>query len=404
MGQPATDWDVTTSASPAEIASIFKDLRNFSLKHETVTLVHKGNHYEVTTFRGPKQTLEDDLQHRDFTINAMAYDLERSLVIDPWGGRKDIAKKMVKGVASPEARFQEDPLRLIRAVRFAAELRFRIDGKTLKTIFSMAEAITSSAPERIRDELVKTLVCEKPSRGLGLLKQTGLFPYILPELEGDGKARKRVVDQAPPNTALRLAALFCARTGSAFAGQGNESSILAKSVMVRLCFSKRMIRQVANLIEEEKALAAYDSTWKDGDLRRFIRRVGAENLGSLVAKRKANLAGLAKGTREPLRRLNEVQARVMGLLNAPMVGGPQDLAINGCDVMKITGLAQGPEIGRILKRLSEELMDHPEWNKKAKLAAMVKKMKPAALSFHPKALVEGHRTAGRLKTRAQPKS
>ncbi len=171
MGRPATDWDVATSASPEEISSVFKTLRSFSLKHETVTLVHKGCHYEVTTFRGPKQTLEDDLQHRDFTINAMAYDTGKSVVIDPWEGRKDIEKRMVRGVVSPEDRFREDPLRLIRAVRFAAELEFRIEGKTLKAISSMAETITTAAPERTRDEMIKILLCEKPSQGLHLLRR-----------------------------------------------------------------------------------------------------------------------------------------------------------------------------------------------------------------------------------------
>ena len=105
----------------------------------------------------------------------MAYDMRRSVLIDPWGGRKDIAKRVVRGVVSPEERFREDPLRLMRAVRIAAELGFRIDGKTLKAISSMAEAITAAAPERIRDELVRILLCEKPSQGLHLLKKTGLL-------------------------------------------------------------------------------------------------------------------------------------------------------------------------------------------------------------------------------------
>ena len=90
MGRPASDWDVTTSASPEQIASVFTRLRSFSLKHETVTLVYKGRHYEVTTFRGPNRTLEEDLKHRDFTVNAMAYDIRRAVVIDPWGGRKTL--------------------------------------------------------------------------------------------------------------------------------------------------------------------------------------------------------------------------------------------------------------------------------------------------------------------------
>jgi tRNA nucleotidyltransferase (CCA-adding enzyme) len=403
MGRPATDWDVVTSASPEEISSVFKSIRRFSLKHETVTLVHQGRHYEVTTFRGPSQTLEDDLQHRDFTINAMAYDTGKSVVIDPWGGRRDIEKRVVRGVVSPEDRFREDPLRLIRAVRFAAELEFRIEGKTLKAISSTPESITTAAPERIREEMIKILLCKKPSQGLHLLKKTGLLGCILPELAEAGKEKGRVVDQAAPDAVKRLAALFCAPAQPPSPERGEKSCMAAKAIMIRLCFSKSMIRQVGKLVEEEGALAGYDSSWGDGDLRRFIRRVGVENLRSLVALRKANLAGLAKGAREPLRRLNEVQSRVKGLIKAPLVAGLKDLAIDGSKVMEITGLSPGPEVGRILKCLSEELMDHPEWNTSRKLAAMLKQMKLPALPMHSESVREINRAAGRLKTRAQTK-
>jgi len=174
--------------------------------------------------------------------------------------------------------------------------------------------------------------------------------------------------------------------------------------MVRLCFSKSMIRQVGKLVDEDGALAGYDSSWNDGDLRRFICRVGAQNLEALIALRKANLASVAKGGQEPLRRLKEVQSRIRGLIEMPIVRGPQDLAINGSKVMEITGMAPGPEVGRILRHLSEELMEHPEWNTRTKLVAMLKQMKVQALPDHSESVREIHGTAGRLKTRAQPKS
>jgi tRNA nucleotidyltransferase/poly(A) polymerase len=379
MGRPATDWDITTSASPDRITSVFKSLRSFSLKHETVTLVHRGRHYEVTTFRGPRQTLEDDLKHRDFAINVMPYDTEKSHVIDPWGGRRDIEKRVVRGVFSPEDRFREDPLRLIRAVRFAAELGFRIEGKTLGAISSTAKTITTAAPERIRDELVRILVCENPSQGLHLLRKTGLLGWLLPELEDAGKTRGRVVDQVARDAVSRLSALFC--SSSRFASQhgGPKSDVAAKSIMVRFRFSKSMIREVTKLVEEERVLAGYDSSWTDGDLRSFIGRVGGENLERVVGLRKAKLVSLAKGSQEALRRLKEVQSRIRHLIQAPLVRGPQDLAIDGSKVMEITGLSPGPDVGRILKHLSEDLMEHPEWNTRTKLVGMVKKMRLSAL-------------------------
>ena len=222
-------------------------------------------------------------------------------------------------------------------------------------------------------------MCEKPSRGLRLLKQTNLFGYILPELGEVTKAQGRVVDQTTPDALLRLSALFCVPGRSASAARVTQNGLTAKSVMIRLCFSKSMIRQVVGLVEEERALAAYDSSWQDGDLRRLVRRVGSENWDTLVRLRKANLTGPAKGNPEALSLLTEVQARVRRLIKTALVRGPQDLAINGSDVMRITGLSPGPEVGRILKELSEDLMDHPERNKRTKLAAMVKKMNPQAL-------------------------
>ena len=323
QGPPATDWDVTTSASPEQIASVFTRLRSFSLKHETVTLVVRRRHYEVTTFRGPNQTLEEDSRHRDFTIDAMAYDMRRSVLIDPWGGRKDIAKGVVRGVISPEERFREDPLRLMRAVRIATELGFRIDGKTLKAISSMGETITAAAPERIRDELVRTLLCEKPSQGLHLLKETGLLGLILPEFVelGSGKGNlsrtttlyRRIlaaVDQVAPDPVLRLAALFHGIAQFASPNHETKSGKAAQEIMVRLCFSKNMIRQVVRLVQEQAALADYDSSWNDGDLRRFIRRVGAEHVEALITLRRAGLLASGRRGHQPLRQLDEIQRRM----------------------------------------------------------------------------------------------
>jgi tRNA nucleotidyltransferase (CCA-adding enzyme) len=417
MGRPVTDWDVTTSASAAQIASVFTHLRSFSLKHETVTLVYKGNHYEVTTFRGPKQTLEDDLQHRDLTINAMAYDMKRSLVIDPWGGRIDIGKKVVRGVVSPQDRFREDPLRLIRAVRIATELGFRIEGKTLKAISSMADAITSPAPERIRDELIRILLCEKPSQGLDIMKKTGLLTSILPEI-AETAARKvsprrpvsvyrhvmTVVDRVEPEEVLRVAALLHGLGEPQSPDDACTGLRAAREIMGRLCFGKSMIRQVLNLVQGQEALAECHPSWSDGDLRRFIRRVGTGELDTIVALRRAHLLSLSKPTEAPLRRMNKLEARIRRLIKAPLVRGPQDLAISGSKVMEVTGLPPGPEVGGILKRLSEDLMDHPEWNTRKKLVAMVKNMHPVGLREHAEGFSEIQGTTRRLKTRAQPKS
>ena len=164
LKRPVTDWDVATNAPPEKIKSIFEDVRSFSLKHETVTLVDSAQHHEVSTYRGSKnfgRTIEEDLGHRDFTINAMAYDHHRGEIVDPHGGAEDILKKWVRAVGEPSERFREDPLRLLRAVRLATELSFRIEPKTLETLSEMAPKLASVAQERIRDELMKILMSQE---------------------------------------------------------------------------------------------------------------------------------------------------------------------------------------------------------------------------------------------------
>ena len=286
----------------------------------------------------------------------------------------------------------------------------------MKAISSMAGAITASAPERIRDELVKLLLCEKPSQGLHLLRKTGLLGWILPQLVENGKVKESgsktealgrrtlaAVDQVAPDPVLRLAALFCiiARVASSEPESQGEEAV--RPIMIRLCFSKSMIRRVARLVQEQEALAAYDSSWSDGDLRRFISRAGADQVEALIALRRAGLVACGGRSGQELRLLDEIQKRMKGLMKTPLVRGPQDLAISGSEVMRATGLCPGPEVGAILKHLSEQLMDHPEWNRRKKLLAMVKKMKPPALPEHAEGFGKSDGAAGRLKTRVEPK-
>ena len=207
-----------------------------------------------------------------------------------------------------------------------------------------------------------------------------------------------------PDPVLRLSALFCAIAQSSSPDHGKKSEKAAKSIMVRLRFSKTMIQQVVQLVQEQEVIADYHSSWSDGDLRRIVRRVGTELMAALLALRRAGLLTSWRHGRQQLLLLDEIQGRMKEVMKTALVRGPQDLAIDGAKVMEATGLSPGPEVGRIVKLLCEELMDHPEWNTCKRLLAMVKKMKPSALPDHPEGVGEIHGAAGRLKTRAQPKS
>jgi poly(A) polymerase/tRNA nucleotidyltransferase (CCA-adding enzyme) len=398
LHRTVTDWDVATDAPPKKIRGIFGDMKNFSLKHETVTLVDSARHYEVTTFRGPEnlgRTIEEDLGHRDFTINAMAYDESKGEVLDPYGGVGDIFRKLVKTVGDPKERFREDPLRLLRAVRIATELKFRIDPKTLDTISMMAEELASVAQERIREELMKILMSQKPSMGINFMKRTGLLKQVLPELlEGYLKRQNpayhgytvykhvlETIDRVEPDQQLRLTALLHdiakpfvrekIRGEYRFFGHEEASARLSREIMERLKFSNETIGQVTNLIANH--LIQYQSEWSDGAVRRLIRRVGSENIASLLSFRRADI--LATGLNDHrLNLLSELEKRIEALSQRPMATKTRDLAIDGYRVMEILGLSEGPEVGKILDILMETVTDHPELNTDERLMAVLQDM------------------------------
>lgn len=398
LGRPAMDWDVATSASAEKIKELFDDITSFSLKHETVTLVHSGRNYEITTIRESDNTegaIEKDLGHRDFTLNAMAYNVVDRQVLDPYGGRKDITEKTIRAVGDPEERFMEDPIRLLRAVRFSAELGFRIEKRTMETISRMSDRLASSARERIRDEFMKILVTKRPSNGFRILRQSGLLVRIIPELlEGFMKRQDihhrytiyrhvmETIDRVEPDPVMRLTALLHdiakPRVRQRIKGKfrffrhAEESALLAGEIMERLRLSNEVIREVTNLIEFH--MINYDRSWSDGAVRRLIRRVGPENMDNLIMFRKADLSAHGPGEGE-ITLLSELEKRAEGIRKGSMVNRVSDLAINGDKVMRLLGISPGPDVGRILKILLEKVTDRPDLNTKERLADLIKGMK-----------------------------
>ena len=389
-----TDWDVATSAPRDEIRTIFWDTKQFTLKHDTVTLVHTGHHFEVTTFRGEEKGLLSDLSQRDFTINAMAFDPDNDEVIDPYGGESDIDKKVIRAVGDPEARFREDPLRLLRGVRLATEFRFRIDAKTISGLRSMASLLASVAPERIREELMKILMAPKPSMAFNIMVRTGILKEFLPELlEGYLKRQNQyhrytifkhiveTVDHVKPEPILRLTALLhdiakprtrIKREGKwSFYGHEKESALLAEEILNRLRFSNELIKKVTNFIQHH--MIGYDSGWSDTAVRRLIRRVGAQQINDLLTFRRADL--LAHGLiDENFDLTGELEMRVNEQIRHKAPTKRQDLAVDGYVVMEITGLSPGPEVGSILRGLNERVLDRPELNTREDLAALLRRI------------------------------
>ena len=389
-----TDWDVVTSASKREIGSIFSNLRHFSLKHETITLVDKEANYEITPFRGGHGLgdLVTDLGHRDFTINAMAYDPVSEVLIDPHEGRADLKKKLIRAVGDPGERFEEDPLRLLRGIRLASELYFNIEKKTWNAIPLLAPRLHDVARERIRDELVKILMLPKPSPGFRLMRRAGLLQVILPELlEGYRRQQNEhhrftiyrhileTMDLTKPELRLRLTALFHdiakprvreKREGAwRFIGHEQAGADMTQEIMKRLRFSNDEIRDVTHLIKHH--MINYDSSWSDGAVRRFIRRIGPEMVSDLISFRKSDL--IAHGSEDKGNNiLSELEERVGNILRAKIPGVNKSLAIDGKKVMEILGIEPGPEVGKILQDLLERVTDQPELNNEYDLIRILK--------------------------------
>jgi len=394
LKRPIVDWDVATSAPAGKIKTIFRDQRQFALRHDTVTLVHSGAHFEVTPFRGGESGLTSDLSRRDFTINAMAFDPRGSKVIDPFHGESDIKQRVLRAVGNPEERFREDPLRLLRCIRLAAELHFRIDSHTSNALGATAPLLSSVAPERIRDELMKILMTRRPSRSFYLMVRSGILKSFLPELlEGYLKRQNpyhrhtifrhivETVDSVGPDPVLRLTAVFhdiakprtrVKKDGTwRFYGHEKESALLAGEILNRLRFRREVVRRVTHLIRHH--MIGYDSAWSDAAIRRLIQRVGADYIHDLLEFRRADL--LAHGlTDQDLALTDELQRRGAGQIRREGPTGISELAVDGNIIMEITGLSPGPAVGRVLRGLNEKVLDHPELNNRKALTALIKLM------------------------------
>jgi putative nucleotidyltransferase with HDIG domain len=415
-GKGAHDWDIATDALPEEVMALFPRVFPSGIKHGTVTVRLKGHSLEITTFRSesgytdgrrPDQVryraaIEDDLSRRDFTMNAVAYKLPGGPVTDPYNGREDIKNRIIRCVGKAEERFAEDGLRPLRAVRFAAQLGFRVDPPTLAAIPGALELSARVSPERIRDELDKIIASEKPSVGLLLMEETGLLELLLPELsrcrgvDQRGFHRFDVLDHsllasdyaartgAPPQ--VRLAALFHdigkpltrqsdGAGGYTFYGHEGESARMAREIMTRLRYPNALTDQTARLIAEH--MFHYEDSWGDAAVRRFIIRVGEERLGDLFALRRADTYAHA-GIEPDGRLLVPLIRRIEAVLAQGRAFTLKDLAVSGRDLEEI-GIAPGPRMGAILKELLEAVLYDQDLNRREKLLEIAAPKAPEGL-------------------------
>ncbi|MDR0387095.1 MAG: HD domain-containing protein [Treponema sp.] len=402
-GKKAHDWDLATDARPEEVIALFKKVIPTGIKHGTVTILYKGNSLEVTTFRTESDyrdgrrpgrveyaaAIEEDLSRRDFTMNAMALELPGGRLADPFGGAEDIKRGIIRCVGRAEERFDEDGLRPLRALRFAAQLGFTLDGAILEAIPGALGTTAKVSPERVRDELDKILTSPKPSAAFLPMEKTGLLALLLPDLaacrgvEQKGYHRFDVLDHsllacdyaAAHGFPLHviLAALLHdigkPRTRDlkegvwTFHNHERESARLARNILTSFRYPNAVTGATVHLIEEH--MFFYEDAWTDAAVRRFIIRVGEENLHDLYALRRCDTYGTAGVAPSPTLLL-PLMRRVEAALAQSRAFSLKDLAVSGKDLMAI-GVTPGPGMGTILNELLETVVDDPALNRKEAL-------------------------------------
>jgi tRNA nucleotidyltransferase (CCA-adding enzyme) len=378
LGLPPHDWDITTSALPMDIKRLFYRTVDTGIKHGTVTVM-SGNHgYEVTTYRidgtyadgrHPDSVeftdrLSEDLKRRDFTINAMAYSDSRGLV-DLFGGREDLARKVVRCVGIPHERFGEDALRMMRAIRFSAQLGFSIDKDTYSAITDLAGNIRLVSMERVQAELTKTLLSPNPAR-CSLFTDTGLFHRILPEVdEAFDICRRektvRLLESMPARKSMRYAALLYFETPEE-----------AAATLRRLKMDNQTIRDVKTILSARDLRIAEN----EAAVRAAIHTYGLDSLKLIAAFDDGMTAAKEKITGFPPGRHRAHRLALDRLMNTVISRGDpvniRDLDISGEDLMAM-GI-QGREIGAVLNRLMALVLEKPELNTKESLEGYVNRM------------------------------
>lgn len=431
LGRKPKDWDVTTNANPEQIQGLFENtfytnefgtvgVVNDAVSDETLKVV------EVTPYRLEgkysdarrpddvlfSQKIEDDLKRRDFTVNALAFNPKSGELLDLYEGIKDISAGVLRAVGEPKARFNEDALRILRAVRIAAELNFVIEEQTKLAMGESSPQLAKISKERIRDEFVRIINSSQPKKALVLSHDLGILQYISPELEqgiGIDQNQAHSYDVFEHNIrslqhaadkgwspAVRLAALFHdigkpkSRRWSeekrdwTFHGHDVVGARMTKKVLERLKFPRETIEKSEKLVRWHMFFSDPDKITLSA-VRRIIANVGRENIDDLVKLRICDRIGTGRPKEQPFR-LRKYQAMIEQALRDPISVGM--LAIDGKQLMKVTGERPGPRLGWMLHALLEEVLDDPTKNSKEYMDA--KAIELAQLSdVELKALGEG---------------
>ena len=370
------DWDITTSALPEQVKSLFSNTVDTGIRHGTVMVLMKGTGYEVTTYRVDGEykdgrhpehvvftrSLKEDLKRRDFTINAFAYDPE-SGIVDLFDGLSDIEKRLIRCVGDPDERFGEDALRIMRAIRFSAQLSFQIEKHTEEAVRRHAKRLSLVSVERIRDEFEKTLLSDNPE-AVNLYGEMGMGSFLIPEpelcrkcfipeLSGLYRLAKGEKEQI---RILRLAFFF-----------SNLSHEEVRRALRKLKYDNKTIGLVSGIIENAKRMIPADKQ----QIRKILHETGEEIFDYLLSFQEAELRVFGKEPEKKanLENLEQVRKAKGEILDAGEAFSLSALAVNGTDLIR-NGFSPGKEIGGLLNWLLEAVMEDPSLNQKETLLQM----------------------------------
>lgn len=397
LGRIPNDWDITTNAKPLDVKSIFRRTVDTGLKHGTVTVLIGKEPYEVTTYRidgeyedsrHPKEVsftsdLKEDLLRRDFTINAMAYNDTDGLV-DIFGGMEDIEAKVIRCVGEPKERFSEDALRLLRAIRFAAQLGYNIEEKTYEAIKELSQTLKNISAERIQAELNKILVSDNPSM-LKTAFETGLTAQFIPELDlcfntvqnnphhcyNVGDHIIKAIESIEPDKTLRLTMLLhdiakpqCKKTGEDgidhFHGHQIKSSEMVVDILRRLKYDN-------DTIDKTKRFVKYhDERLEAGTkiMRRAMNRIGADAFPDIFKVWVADVSAQSDYQREEkFARIERNKSDYEEIIAKNECVTLKDLAVTGRDLIN-AGMQAGPALGEVLDQMLKDVIEEPDHNNK----------------------------------------
>jgi len=428
LEQTTYDWDFTTNAKPEEIQKIFPEsfydnkfgtvgitagelakqlkIKKYDWQEENI---NPEDVFEITTFRSESsysdhrrpdevswgKNLKEDLQRRDFTINAMALRFKKTNdweIIDPFKGQKDLEKRIIQTVGNPDERFYEDSLRMIRAIRIAGQLGFTIETKTLNAINKNSSLITKISIERVRDELFKLIKSDYPDDGIRLLFTSGLLQYIIPELikmrgvQQAGHHTKDVWNHSldslvfcpSPDPIVRFAALIhdigkpvvvkIKNGHPIFYNHEIVGAKISKKIADRLKFGKKDKDKLWLLVRYH--MFNYNPQVTDKSIRKFIKNVGKENINDMMMLRIGDRKG--GGSKATSWRLRELQERIGRLMYTPLQ--IKDLKVSGNDVMRVLKIKPGPKVGQVLQKLFDEVMEDDSNNEREYLLKRIKSL------------------------------